>query len=273
TSAAWKPRKIHLFAPDRDRAKRIGDRLERMLQTAGLPLTAQPESADDLVISIGGDGTFLSALRRYRALNPVFCGVNAGHLGFLHEIDEDNLIPAVDRILKGQYFLEEHGLLAVQVLAAEGRAVRNHRAFNDVVVERRDTRTLRLLARVDGTELGPLIGDGVLVTSAGGSTAYALAAGGAIVHPACPVLQLIPLHAHRSRIAASLYAPLIVPLDAVIELEPLWSQNRMPRLVIDGEEVALEEGERVRIERAPEGVRILRLGIASFWDRLREKLL
>lgn len=268
----WKPRNVHLYIPDNERAQRIGERLQRMLETAGLPLSPEVTSSDDLVLTLGGDGTFLEALHRFYDKDPVFCGVNAGHLGFLHEIDEDNLIQALDRLLKGQTTLVEHPVLQVDVLEEpRGNAVRSYRAFNDLVVERKATRALRINLRIDGHDVGTMVADGVLVATASGSTGYALAARGAVIHPSCPVFQIIPLHAHRSRISFSLDLPLVVPHESTIEIEPAWSQVRSPRLVIDGNAMSFEEGEAVKVGLAAEKIRILRLGIAGFWSRLREK--
>lgn len=268
----WKPKNIHLFIPDNERAQRIGERLQRMLETAGLPLASEVTSSDDLVLTLGGDGTFLEALHKYHHIGPVFCGINAGNLGFLHEIDEDNLIQAVDRLLKGQTFLEYHRSLSVEVIKEPGTEIVNtFQSFNDVVVERRAARALRLSLRIDGHDLGSMIADGILVATAGGSTGYALAARGAVIHPDCPVIQIIPLHAHRSRISFSLDVPLIVPQAAVVEIEPAWSPLRTPRLVIDGQERPFNEGEMIRVSPAEGTIRILRMGIAGFWERMREK--
>lgn len=269
---AWRPRRVHLFAPHNERAQRVHERLTRILETAGLTIIPAPEQPDDLVFSIGGDGTFLVAVRRFRDLNPVFCGVNTGRLGFLHEIDEENLVVAVDRLLKGEFDIETHPLLGITAINERG-VERRYSAFNDMVVERRGTRTLHLTMSIDGYDLGPLIADGVLITTPGGSTAYALAAGGAILHPQSDVFQIIPLHPHVSRLHHSIDTPLVVPTSATVELTVAASEEREPRLVVDGDEAPFHPGERLVIGQDRQVVRILRLGLLSFWERLREKFL
>ena len=258
-----RPRRIHLFAPGGERALQIKERLTRILETAGLEPIAEPQGPDDLVLSLGGDGTFLEALRRYRQVDPVFCGINAGNLGFLQEVDSDNLIAAVDRLVQGNFTISRHPLLVVEPTGGE--------AFNDVVVERADTRTLRLVLHVDGHPLGPVVADGVLVATPLGSTAYALAARGAVVHPDSDVLQILAINPHPSRLTRALTAPLIVPGDAVVEVEIDWNRRRQPRLVVDGAEYPLEPGSSVRIQRGPRAVRVLRLGLSGFWQRLSTK--
>lgn len=269
-AADWRPRRVHVFAPDGERTQRVRERLERMLETAGLARASAPAGPDDLVLSLGGDGTLLEALRRYRGVDPVFCGINTGSLGFLQEIDEDNLVPSLDRILNGPLRVYRHRLLEIQVLAGD-EALRSYQAFNDAVIERRDTRTLRMTLRIDDHDLGPLVADGLLVSTAEGSTAYAFAADGAVIHPGCRAMQVVALHAHRSRLARAIDAPLIVPRGAVVEVTVDWSQCRRPRLVVDGEQGALGRGERIRVGESRQSVRLLRLGLTDFWERLRDK--
>lgn len=268
----WRPHGIVLFAPNRERGERVRDRLQRMIETAGLELRDRPAGPDDLVLSLGGDGTFLEALRQYHDVDPVFCGVNVGNLGFLQEVDEDTLVPALDQIVNNRFTVEAYGLLAVARIRGQ-REERLQHAFNDIVLERRDTRTLRMTLRIDGNDLGPMVGDGLLVSTAGGSTAYAFSARGAVIHPACPVLQVVALHVHRSRLTHVIDAPLVVPDTATIEVEVEWSRHRRPRIVIDGEEGDIESGELLRIRRSDRTVRVLRLGMANFWERLRTKFL
>jgi len=257
-------RRIHLFTPGGERAQQVKARLTRMLQAAGRELVDEPQGPDDLVISLGGDGTFLEALRRYRRVDPVFCGINTGNLGFLQEIESDDLVPAVERILQGDFTVSHHKLLAVDPPGGE--------AFNDVVVERSDTRTLQMVLYVDGQALGLLVADGLLVATPVGSTGYAVAAGGAVVHPGCDVLQVLPINPHPSRLTRTPTAPLIIPGDAVVEVEIDWHRRRLPRLVIDGAEAAIEPGSKLRIRRSDRSVRLLRLGLTGFWERIRTKL-
>ncbi|MFO7246632.1 MAG: NAD(+)/NADH kinase [Thermaerobacter sp.] len=255
--------RIHLFAHAGDRAQQVKDRLARMLEMAGMQLVDEPAGPDDLVISLGGDGTFLDALRRYRAVDPVFCGINAGRLGFLQEADSDNLVAAVDRIVQGRYTISRLPLLHVEPFDTE--------AFNDVVVERSDTRTLRLVLHVDGQELGPVVADGILVATPSGSTAYAVAAGGAVVHPDSDVMQVVTINAHPSRLTLTPAFPLVLPGDSVVEIGIEGNPRRLPRLVVDGVETPLETGITVRVRKSPRSVRVLRLGLGGYWERLRAK--
>lgn len=269
-------RRVTVFAPDRERPQRARERLERMLAAAGFEVGENPGSAADLVVSLGGDGTFLQAVRRFLDTGAAFLGVNAGHLGFLQEAEEDQLVAVVDRLSRSRFRVAEERLLEVTVLArragAEPQAVHVARALNDALVERRGTRALRLTVRVDGHDLGPLVADGVLVASPLGSTGYAYAAGGPLVHPEAPVLQLLALNPHRSALARGLAAPLVLPDRATVEIDVDWGRERTPRLVVDGEEVPLGPEQSVRVRRGEEVLRLVRLDLLDFWQRVRIKL-
>lgn len=268
--------RVSVFAPERERPQRARERLERMLAAAGFEVREAPAGPGDLVISLGGDGTLLQAVRRHRATGAAFLGINAGHLGFLQEAEEDQLVAVVDRLRRDRLRVVEQRLLEVAVLdrrgAAEGGPLLTAWAVNDALVERRGTRALRLAVRVDGHDLGPVVADGVLVASPLGSTGHAYAAGGAVVHPEARVLQLLALNPHRSNLARGLPAPLILPEGAVVEVEVDSSRERTARLVVDGEEHPLGPEQRVRIRQGEATLRLVRLDLAGFWERVRLKL-
>lgn len=269
-------RRVTVFAAQRQGPQRARERLERMLAAAGFTLYPAPEGPGDLVISLGGDGTFLKAVRRFAAARPAFLGINAGHLGFLQEAEEDQLVAAVERLSRGRFRVAEERLLAVSVVTpragGEPEELPAARALNDVLVERHGTRALRVALRIDGHELGPVVADGILVCSPLGSTGHAYAAGGAIIHPAARVLQAVALNPHRSHLARGLPAPLVMPDTAVVEIAPDWGRERTARLVVDGEEVPLAREQAVRVRRGDEVLRVVRLDLAGFWERVSLKL-
>lgn len=266
-------RTVHVFTPGDGRGAEARQRLEALLEAAGFHVTAETRPVPDLVISLGGDGTFLAAVRRFLDDGPAFLGLNAGHLGFLQEAELSGVEAAVERLRTGRFHVEQAGLVEVETAGPGDTAGRQrHHALNDVVVERRGTRTLRLTLRVDGSPLEAFVADGVLVASPLGSTAYAFAAGGAIVHPGCRVLQVVAINVHRSRLSTAFDAPLILPAGTTIGIEVDWGRARVPRLVVDGEEAPLEPGQEVRVRLSDRHVRVVRFGDLSFWDRLRGKL-
>src|SRR5207237_5819731 len=172
----------------------------------------------DLVIAIGGDGTLLYAARLVARHGVPLLGVNRGRLGFLTDVMPQDMLPSVDAALAGQLDADERPLLAAQLHGAPGQLAQGY-ALNDVVMQKRETgRTLDFETRINEHYVNTHDGDGIIVASATGSTAYALSCGGPIIEPHLEALVIAPICAHtlsdrpivlsaRSVLAAALLQP------------------------------------------------------------------
>ena len=146
-----------------------------------------------LLVTLGGDGTLLSAARLAAERDIPILGVNLGRLGFLTELEVDELCDGLRRFLEGDYRIDERTLIAVSVERG-GRRVRAAVGLNEVVLQREaEDGLVRLRLMVDGQEIGQIDADGLIVATATGSTAYALAAGGPILDPTLEELVLVPM--------------------------------------------------------------------------------
>ena len=168
--------------------------------TLDLPVTRSAESTlasqVDLVIAIGGDGTMLYAGRLTLNSNVPLLGINRGRLGFLADVSPDDMLASVDHILAGEYFTESRLLLDAHLSAADGNTV-NATAFNDVVLQRRETgRMVDIEAKVAGQYVNTHSGDGLIVATPTGSTAYALSCGGPIIEPQLDAVVIVPICPH-----------------------------------------------------------------------------
>jgi NAD+ kinase len=149
--------------------------------------------ASDLVIALGGDGTILRALQLAMTQHTPVLGVNFGHLGFLADVDGDDLAPALDRVARGEAQIDERTAL---VATSQVPAPRTVVAFNDLVISRRPGfGSARLRVEVSGEAVLDLTGDGLVVASPTGSTAYTVGAGGPAVSPTLDAIVLTPLAA------------------------------------------------------------------------------
>ena len=150
----------------------------------------------DLAIVVGGDGTLLHVARHLAASRVPIIGVNLGRLGFLADIPADAMLPEVTRILDGDYHTESRLLLAAEIMR-KGKIVYAAQAFNDVIVTKGDlARMIELETYIDGEFVNDMRGDGVIIATPTGSTAYALSAGGPILHPTLPAIVLVPICPH-----------------------------------------------------------------------------
>lgn len=261
---------FHASSP---RARSVAQRLSAAFKAKGQSIVEEPRGAD-IIVSVGGDGTLLYALRKWRHLGIPFLGINAGNLGFLQEAGESRLDLAVEGLTEGNYKLAAYPLLEA-VLIDESGAEKGvvGEAFNEVVLERETTRTLRLAVEIEGHSLGPIIGDGIIVAAPAGSTAYTMSAGGAVVHPGAQVMQIVALNAHPSRLAGVVPNPIVVPDTMDVGLIPDWERHRNIRLVIDGETHPLPPGHGITVRRGQGQIQLITLGLESFWAKLESKFI
>lgn len=219
-----------------------------------------------LVVTLGGNGTLLFGARVAARSRVPMLGVNLGRLGFLTELEVDQLASGLERFLAGEYLLEERTLLHVTVERAGRRPV-NDLGLNEVVVNRgRDSGLIRLHITVDGQEVGVIDADGALVATATGSTAYALAAGGPILEPTIADLVLVPMAPFALTVR-----PIVFPPRQALTIE----LTRNPGLVsVDGgASRPLGEGDRVRVAGYGRRLRMVRFGPEKrFFSLIRQKL-
>ena len=220
----------------------------------------------DLLIVFGGDGTMISAARAVAGLPTPILGVNIGSLGFLTEIPSARVAEELPAIWKGNFTIEERSLIeAGGTLAGEEFF---QVALNDFVVSRGATsRLIELEVRVNGEPLTHYRADGLIISSPTGSTAYSLAAGGAIVSPDASVLTLTPICPHTLSNRS-----VIVSHDAKIDVK-VRSQKLEIFLTADGQvQLPLFYGNEIQVRKSDKSVRLVRLPNSSFFQTLRQKL-
>ncbi|MCT9107389.1 NAD(+)/NADH kinase [Streptomyces mirabilis] len=217
----------------------------------------------DLIVSLGGDGTMLRSMRLLSGSATPVLGVNLGRLGFLAEIDVDELQSALDRVDSGQFTTEAR--MAVRTRLPDGREVR---AFNDIALVRVPGSGMAAIAiRLQGEEFIRYAADAVVVSTSTGSTAYSFAAGGPILSPRVEAILVVPASAHSSFDRA-----LALPADEDVTLELLPTTGRLA-VEVDGEVLGyLDAGDRVTVSACPAAAHVVRLGGTTFYQRARRKL-
>lgn len=220
----------------------------------------------DLLLVLGGDGTMLRVARDTSGSDTPILGVNLGTLGFLTTASARGLARTLDRVWAGECVVESRSLIVARGHVGQGRVA--ELALNDFVISRGAVpRLIELEVRVNGDLLTSYRGDGLIVSSPTGSTAYSLAAGGAVVSPQAEVFALTPICPHTLSNRS-----VIVRLDARIEVR-LLSQGVETALSADGVVRArLATGEAVLIQRSRHSTHLVRLPGSSFFDTLRQKM-
>jgi len=222
----------------------------------------------DLVIAIGGDGTLLYAARLVARHGVPLLGVNRGRLGFLTDVMPQNMFPCIDAALQGKLQADERPLLAAHLHNSNG-VVAEALALNDVVMQKYSTgRMLDFETHLDGTYVNTHAGDGVVIASATGSTAYALSCGGPIVEPHLDVVVVAPICPHTLS-----DRPIVVSARSEIEVKLLERPDTRAQITCDG--LVLGEfapGDRLQVKAARERITLLHPSGYDYYRLLRSKL-
>ncbi|MBP6108165.1 MAG: NAD(+)/NADH kinase [Steroidobacteraceae bacterium] len=239
------------------------------LDGAGVHTVAETELAHgaDLVVAVGGDGAMLHAARMAAMADVPVLGINRGRLGFLADVGPEQMLQSLDDALAGRCQAERRMLLAAQILA-DGRPI-EALALNDVVVAKRETgRMVDVRTWVNGDYVNTHVGDGFIIATPTGSTAYALSCGGPIVHPSLDAVVLVPVCPHTLS-----DRPIVVPAGSVVEIELADRFESRAQVVCDGIVLCdLDPGVRLRIERARVSATLLHPPGHDYYRILRSKL-
>ncbi len=264
--AAWLRERGFEVTLDADTAAMAGEQ-------AGLPRAEVVQGAD-LVIVFGGDGSMLRTAHHIEGDSPLLLGINTGHLGFLADVPQTDLYPALEDILvKREFSIESRIRLTASVRKNGGAPPALSDSLNDVVLTTGPlARMVEYEIRTEGREIGYFRADGLIIATPTGSTAYSLSAGGPLVLPEMDVTLINPICPHTLS-----NRPIVTPAEAELEITifpDTEAQGREVLLTLDGfPGCALEAGDSVRIRKSPSPVRIIRPRGADFFQTLREKLL
>ena len=228
----------------------------------------EPEDFNDadFVISMGGDGTFLRAAGRVGNRQIPLLGINMGRLGFLADVLPSEIESTLDRVLSGDYIIEDHTVIKLE---SDGEEVScNPFALNDIAVLKRDNASMiSIKARVNGDFLVNYRADGLIIATPTGSTAYCLSNGGPIIVPQSGSLCITPVAPHSLNIR-----PIVINDTGVIELE-VESRSHNFLVAVDGRSLKMAEGTRLTIRKAPYTVKIIKLKNRRYFSTLHEKLM
>ena len=230
----------------------------------GSPWTEGPV---DLVVVQGGDGMMLHAARKFSPDEVPVLGINLGKFGFLTQATLDQAREILEDALEDRYPVEERMMIRCR-LERNGETILDTLGLNDAVVSRSClSRLLTLELMVGGEPVNTYRADGVIVATPVGSTAHSLAASGPILVPTLEAFVVTPICPHTLS-----NRPIVIPPDRTLEVCPR-DYAETPALTVDGQvHSPLEEGDRVRIERAEEKLHLLRTGERTFFETLRNKL-
>jgi NAD+ kinase len=265
--------------PNNDEALRTSNELSEWLDARGISVKCSPfvgdhecregefDLAADLVVVLGGDGTMISTARLVGDAQILVLGVNYGSLGYLAEFRIEEMFPALEAILIGDYAVDRRVMLKAEHWR-DGEMVAAGRVLNDVVINKAAiARIIGIDVKLDGQFVNGFRADGLIVSTPTGSTAYNLSAGGPIIYPSMNAVVLTPICPFTLT-----NRPIVVPDTAMIELE-LENENEGVVLTLDGQTgYPMRARDRVRIRKSSTTFNIVQPANRNYFDVLRNKL-
>lgn len=223
----------------------------------------------DIIFTLGGDGTLVRAIKENKSNIPIV-GINCGTLGFLTEINEENLEKSIKKIFEGEYFLNSCNMLHCEVIR-DDRKIFSSNAINDVVISRSSAlEMIRFDVYINNQRIKQYNADGFIVSTPLGSSAYALSCGGPIIEPTSKLIELTPIASH-----SLINRSIVIDDTKEVELKIVESRNNKSNtlLSIDGEKpFELEINDKIIITKASQRPNLVRLNNDSFVDNIAKKM-
>ncbi len=219
----------------------------------------------DFLISIGGDGTLISTARRAFAYNKPVLGVNIGKLGFLTDINPSEVENFIDDMLQKQYAIDNRIVLEAQLINSLG--IKKLIGLNDFVITRKNiSHTIRLRAKIDSKIINNYRGDGLIISTPTGSTAYNLSSGGPLLYPMTHAYVVNPICPHSFT-----QRPIVLPSHFELEIDTLDDEGGI--VIVDGQEIYdLNKNDTIKIKIASEYIKLIHKKDRDYFDVLRDKL-
>ncbi|HEX9972569.1 MAG TPA: NAD(+)/NADH kinase [bacterium] len=221
----------------------------------------------DIILAFGGDGTFLSAARAVGVSNVPILGINLGRMGFLAEVTIDEIYESLEDILNAKYTILER--MVIEAVIQQKDLYRTFYALNDIVVDRGGfSRVFRVDVFIDESLLNTYLGDGIIIATPTGSTAYSLSANGPIVDPTVSCMIISPICPHSLSVR-----PVVIPDDSTIRIVP-YVEGKIITMSVDGQvsqQFSRDNGAEITVRKAKHKIRWIRHTKRTFYDLLRTK--
>lgn len=261
--------------------KELSLQIARRLEESGISVLFEAQSAEmigvrgellsdmlkavDLLLAIGGDGTLLSAVRQSYTYDLPVLGLNMGRLGFLTDLQQGEMEGFIPKLKRGEYRLESRLMLEGELLK-EGKEEQRLFALNEIIITRSEVSGMtRVKAWVEGEYCNTYYGDGLIIATPTGSTAYNISAGGPVVYPYARNILLTPICAHSIT-----QRPLILPADFEIRLE--LDEAHEAKIIVDGQEIlGFALGDSLKLRAAKKPAKLLHRLESSYFEVLRKK--
>ncbi|XVG95012.1 NAD(+)/NADH kinase [Eubacteriales bacterium KG127] len=267
-----KSNKIFIYSNSTNASKETRHKLEEKLLKSGYELSRILDSHVALMIVIGGDGTLLEAIHQFDFPNVPFIGINTGHLGFFQEIMPGQLDDFIFNYEKQGLTIQE--LSTIEIKIDTGDQIITHTGLNEIAIKGNDNHSIHLNMSIDGSFIQRFSGDGILIASPAGSTAYNYSLGGAIVDPRVEIMQLTPIAPMNTVAYRSFTSSILLPAGLNLGITTdINTDSRDIRIIFDGYSKKFRNIESMEVSMGRKKVKLLRLENYDFWTKVKSKFL
>lgn len=264
-------RKINLISNNNFVSHKTSAMLKEKLELHNFIVSEKYSEDSELNIAIGGDGAFLRSIHRSKFSKIPFVGINTGHLGFFQEILPEEIDKFISQYILEDYIKEEMFLMETTIHTKSSEFTLY--SVNEVVIKTESSKVIHLDLFIDDNHLERFSGDGLILSTPSGSTAYSYSAGGAIIYPTLKSIQITPIAPIISKAFRSLPNSLIVPGDLPIKVLPNPKHSRTTILVNDGHEIKYSNIEYFETKMSDKKIYRLNFDKNMYWNNLKEKFL
>ena len=261
-------RVITINSNDLEKSLYTKELLTKKLEENNFLVSSKLEENTELIISIGGDGSFLKTIQDFKFPSVPMVVINTGHLGFFAEFDPDEIDEFIELYKNNDFTIQEVHPLKGSICTKESS--KDIYAVNEIVIKSVCSRTLHLDLRVNENKIQNFSGDGMLISTPIGSTAYNYSAGGSIIDPSLDTLQLTPMNTIVYR---SFTSSIVLSAKSTISIVPEYRFENSILVVVDGNEYRFNDITDIHIVRSDLKLKLLRRSDFEFWKRASEKFL
>lgn len=262
---------INIFTNDTDISLETQSLLIKKLVDRGYTVTCEYSQDAELIICVGGDGTLLETIHSCDFPGCPIIGINTGHLGFFQEISPEKLDNFIADYESGNYSIQELSTVKAVVTTPDGQH-NTHIGLNEIVIKGRQSYSVHLDISIDGVNIERFSGDGILVATPAGSTAYNYSLGGSIVDPRLKLLQVTPIAPMNTTAYRSFTSSILLPAELSLGVVPEQTDNRI-FIVNDGIETGYSNICDIKVTISETAVQLMRFKDYDFWSKVKAKFL
>ena len=264
-------KRVFISHNDVPRTLEIAATLENKLRASNIEITDTPEDTD-LILCVGGDGTLLSLMQKREFPTVPVAGINTGHLGFFQEIAPEKIDEFIARFLQNDLKVQPYNIAKADIIFQDGNEIA-YRALNEFVIKGQGTHPVHLNISINESFIERFSGDGIIVSTPAGSTAYNYSLGGALVDPRLNLLQAAPMAPMNNTAYRSLTSSILLPANDSLIITPCDEQSSTLGILFDGQDKIYSGIKSIELCLSRRKINLVRFGGTTFWDKVKTKFL